>query len=197
MKQATRRGIVPQALTIVGVAVLVVAFGGAAQANNWSGATGNTGCTSTLNMADNADHTFYYDSVVNPSETAADGARQDNLNPTDINTSKLGSPSPSTDVVLYDQYYTDFCGLPWSGLSGFTMCVSTNGASECEKHEVRFNLAAIDGLNPGNDKSLACHEFGHSVGLKHRSAGADGCMDPDHYYAGYAGHDEDHINANY
>jgi hypothetical protein len=182
--------------------VLVAVLPGNASANNWAGATGNTGCTSTLNMADNETHTvWYYDSLRADGRQATNRARNHDLDPTAINTIDATSDSSIIDAVIFSQYYTTFCGLDWSGgIAGFTMCVSTNSQDRCERHEIRYNELALDNLNDDRDQSLACHELGHSVGLKHRQvegAAGNGCMDNDHFYPDYTDHDRSHLSDHY
>ena len=187
-------------LTLTAV-LLVSVLPGVASATNWAGASGNTGCSSTLNKADNRTHYVWYNSGLrSDGAQATNQARNDNLNPTAVNTVDDSSSNADTDAVVYSQYYTTFCGIDWSSSAGFTMCVSTNPANECERHEIRYNEAALDQLSDSNDKSLACHELGHSVGLKHRQVDGEvgnGCMDNNHWYGGYTGHDEDHLSAHY
>jgi hypothetical protein len=85
------------------------------------------------------------------------------------------SPTSATDVVVYTQDYTTYCGRPWhpqvNGPStvGLTTCVSPNsGASTCEKHEVRYDLSWWNqNMDNGYRRDMACHETGHTLGLRH------------------------------
>lgn len=185
-------------ITIVSALALAVTGGVVAQASNWAGATGNTGCT-TLNMADNGDHTYYYSDLTVAMSAAVTWTRFNNLNPTDMNSSGTTSPTSNTDVIVYDNNYTDYCGYTWngpgSGVVGLVQCVSTTSNSRCQKHEMRFDTSYTSGASTTNQRSLACHENGHTIGLAHYSSG---CMTQS--ISGsttYTQHDINHINAAY
>lgn len=187
------------------VAVLGVAHfaGPSAQAGHFAGATSATGCT-LANMADNATHSFYYSAAVPQyMRDKVNEIRSESYDPTDINTVTSTDPNSGTDVVVYEQDYTDFCGQPWhngsSGVVGHTQCVSlvtSNG--RCQKHEMRFDESFTSIATAQQRKHLACHETGHSVGFKHRTSAVDSCMWPEDFTTTRTDqHDRDALNANY
>lgn len=178
-------------------------FGGAAWANNFSGASGTTGCNPTVNnMADNNYHTFYYSSLASTTREAQDQARALHYDPTDIDTVVLGSATSTTDVVVYDLNYTSYCNLNWDGGPGnnffaLVTCASKNSTSACEKHELRYDNSDIDFLPYEERVGLACHETGHTVGLEHRDA-ETGCLETAAPYPNFlTWHDFYHIQDAY
>lgn len=162
-------------------------------------------------MADNNEHTFYYSNLWTQTRDAQNAARINIYDPTDINTKLLTSVSSTTDAVVYDEDYTTYCGYDWdasapaTNIWGLTTCVSINSALECEKHEIRYDVPDVLAMTSNARIGLACHETGHSVGLKHLDnptgdATFRGCMytlaDPT-YWPFLSPHDVGHINANY
>ncbi len=92
-------------------------------------------------------------------------------------------------------------GYTWHGsggsVVGHVQCVSTNSATRCEKHEMRFDTSYTSGATTTNRRSLACHENGHTIGLAHRTDSTS-CMEPAlNGVTAYSSHDVAHINANY
>ncbi|MGH9156713.1 MAG: hypothetical protein ACRD1K_12955 [Acidimicrobiales bacterium] len=173
-------------------------------ASTFSWRTGDTGC-STANSADSASHGFYYDPGLTGNMAAATNwARSNVIDPTDINTFDVGTVAFDTDVVVYDQDYTTYCGYSWhspggSGVVGLNKCVllATNPANACEKNEIRYDESFTNSTTSDNRNGLACHENGHALGLAHVSSGS--CMVT--FYPkplGYSAHEVfDHINAMY
>lgn len=172
-----------------------------AKANHFYGATGNTGCGAP-NMADNATHSFYYDaSLPTYMRDKMNEIRTESYNPTDINTVTSTDPNSQTDVVVYQQNYTNFCGVAWDGSGGsttaLTSCVSLSG-SACQKFEVRFDSSYTGGATAAQRKFLTCHETGHTLGLGHRLPSSS-CMIPFPLppETSIDQHDRDAINAHY
>lgn len=193
----------PHLLIVAAAAFTLLGFHIApAGASNFSGATGATGCGggSPVNMADNAAHYFWYDSLTNGVENAQNNTRSSDYDPTDVNTFDDSSAKPTTDVIVRDQDYSTFCGYSWhpgGGLWGLATCNSVNGADECESHDVRYDISYIEVATQAERRGLACHETGHSLGLMHRDAG-NGCMKQyGAYPASLTEHDTAHLNANY
>lgn len=151
-------------------------------------------------FADAAPHYFSYETMVAYNRTAMTSRRTylGGLGLPKLTTGYVTSPDAYTDVVGYDQYYTTYWGLDWDGSStGFNIlasykCVSTAGvgADQCQRAEIRFDLADTDGLSDFNRRKLACHEIGHTIGLDHSSL--ESCMRSDATSSptsGYSTHD--------
>lgn len=172
-----------------------------AHAGHFSGATWGTGCTA-LNQAGNATHSFFYTAAVPQyMRNAINAVRSESYDPTDINTVTSTEVNSGTDVVVYQQNYTDWCGVRWhpsGGAIGHTQCVSlvaSNG--RCQKHENRYDESFVAGASTATRKHLACHESGHTLGLGHRVSSANSCMWTGAWVTGIDQHDRDAINAHY
>lgn len=176
-----------------------------ANATNYSGTTGEMGCSS-FNEADNATHTYRYVDIEQSTLDSTVWARANVLDPTDVNTQYDNFLDSLTDVVVRDQQYDTYCGYTWynpsigqGGTIGLAVCdsvVSPGANWKCEQHTVRINLWYTASAGLFDRRSLACHENGHTLGLKHRDGG---CMKTDapHDTTNFATHDRDHVNANY
>lgn len=120
-------------------------------------------------------------------------AQADSLDgPTHMTTS--GSCGPSTDVNVYDGVYGD-------GWYGLYSCKELNEAGECETSDVKLDTDEV-GTEQRRRRKTYCHEFGHSVGLRHYGSGGDGhvgCMVSGFSYSiRYNDHEiADHINMRY
>jgi len=93
-----------------------------------------------------------------------------------------------TDVVVMDQYYTG----TWAGLWS---CVAVHPSGNCEKGEMRFDQNDLDGATQQFRNTLACQEFGHSLGLDHSSE-SNSCLRDGASISNsdYSPHDKSHIN---
>ena len=140
---ARNRWIAAAAAAVLLVTTFAVATAGPAAA--YAAATGQTGCNAPNgNNAENFDHTYYYSALTTADGAATTWARLNDIDPTAMNTSLLGSVDAATDVVVYDEAYTNYCGFSWypnPGLYALTTCVSLTTASTCEKHELRYARA--------------------------------------------------------
>lgn len=179
-------------------------------AGNFSGASGRTSnCLVNdpggVNMQDPNPHTFFYSALTPSVASHVDWARGTLFDPTSVDTTRLGSVGTLTDVVVYDEDYTVFCGRPWHPRPdvqrptvGLAVCVSLASGNKCEKHEVRYDLSYWNVINnDGNARrrNLACHEIGHTVGLTHNGADGGGCMpEVNTTVDRLAEHDVAHIN---
>lgn len=172
-------------------------------AGNFTGANGRTGCSngSPVNMADNRDHYFWYENVTSAVSSAVNYTRTNVYNPTVINTHNDSSNKSTTDVVVRDEDYSTYCGYSWHGsggsLWGLTTCDSTNSASECEKHTVRYDLSYFNAAGTTDERGLACHETGHTLGLTHRDTDSRCMKTFGPYPTTLAGHDVNHLTNNY
>ncbi len=175
---------------------MIAGVGQSARADNYSGATGRTGCYG-VNEADGFYHTFYWDDLRDVTQVPANNSRLDDFEPTALDTVVLGSAGQQVDVAAHDNFYTDYCGYPWGSIAGLVTCAElSSGGQDCAKHHAYFDLNDFTNAGLAIRNSITCHEFGHTVGLKHRDAG---CMtdDPDNFPPDLTDHDRDHIQANY
>jgi hypothetical protein len=167
-----------------------------AGATNFTGATFAGGCTG--NVADNRSHFFWYSGLTATTTAAVNWSRTNNYDPTDINTANSGGQTNLTDVVVFDEDYEGlFCGRYFccnngSGWIGFSSCQSLTPPGRCEQDFLYFDLDFMGPQTTVLERSLACHEIGHSVGLMHRSGS---CMqDPLVSNPALSDHDRAHIN---
>lgn len=140
--------------------------------------------------ADDRAHSVKYEDLLQLIKDGIYDSRTINYDPTVLNTS-YESNHDLADVANYDGNYT---AETWYGI---TSCVTTLPASKCDHWHIQYNLKYIDTANEAFH--TACHELGHSVGLKHRPPGETanlGCMDqPSDNYLGT--HNYNHINGWY
>ncbi|MEW6225417.1 MAG: hypothetical protein AB1627_12395 [Chloroflexota bacterium] len=136
-------------------------------------------------------------------EDRQDRATRDTIstdyNPTDLLMTIVLS---GDDIGVFDGLY---------GTSGnvhaWTSCApgATYSGSEaahtraCTPHDVHYNLsfpAFFD--SDGESFAIACHEIGHTVGLRHNGTGETTCMrEPPGTTKKISTHERNHINANY
>jgi hypothetical protein len=75
--------------------------------------------------------------------------------------------------------------------------IAAANATTCNHAHVVFNLWAGLGLTTAKRISNTCHEFGHSVGLRHDNTRPT-CLDDDALFpTNYTDHDRIHINGKY
>lgn len=185
--------------------VIVFCAGGllpsAAYADNYDGATGQDGlgCMPNRNIkADNKDHYFFYSDLSADMIAVSDEALADDYVPTNLDT-YYGTFSGS-DVIVRDFDYNTYCGYNWDGAPDYLLalaeCRELNASNECAHFAVRFDRDDMDNLGPNQRQSVACHEYGHTVGLEHRDAG---CMTNGATFPGHlTDHDVNkHINVHY
>lgn len=185
-------------------ATWLVALPGTAYAGNFAGGpTGGYGCESP-NVADNANHYVWYNAVHPDTAQALQSTRSDSYDPTDVNTFVDSAWTSTTDMVAHDADYTgNFCGYTWMRTSsdgpgyiaGYTICQSLSG-SACQQFYIYFDNDYMGPRTAAQEKALACHEFGHNLGLLHSSSG---CMvDPLNGSTGIVAHDiNEHLNVYY
>jgi len=125
-------------------------------------------CTS---VADNPRHLVYFDATL--SEPMRDAMRRalDVYDATELIVSEQGRRNRMTDVVVFGQDYGE------NGAAGWVYCPpdapqGTNPAGDrwCRGQELHFNVNASYGAffaDDGSRSHVTCHEFGHTVGLRH------------------------------
>lgn len=73
-----------------------------------------TGCSSDIGRADGTYHTFWYEDVNQPMREASNFARNEDLDPTRIDTHMVSQSGEYVDVVVHqDNYVTGDCGFRW------------------------------------------------------------------------------------
>lgn len=174
-----------------------------ALATNFSGASGGTGCSAN-NMQDNSTMSYFRSSLTTGMYNAVAYTLNNQVIPTDIAlAAEQGSADGNTDVVYFDDDYSNYCNLDWhgsgGGVLGLAECVSLSG-SKCQRFDVRFDTSWTDSQTDNDLRVLSCHETGHTLGLLHRdnSGTENGCM-PATFQSlfNYSSHDVAHVNANY
>lgn len=185
-------------------AALATALPLPSHADNWGGPQVDTDCPTDVGRADGTYHTFYFIDVEQNMREATHSARHDNLDPTDINTAMDADLDANTDVVLQQRnYQTGFCGMTWhadnEGIIGLTTCYFKSSSGDCTRHDVYYDGSwTSNATSQGARDVLACHEVGHTVGLRHQSSS---CMQKDIGYGPHWSYYDDHdrymINSHY
>jgi hypothetical protein len=186
-------------------ALIAIGIPGEAGASPFYWRTGATGCTGGLNSADSAAHGFWYSTDLSYAMATASNYARSVIDTTDLTTFSVSTLAFDTDVPVYDQDYSTWCAISWhpstGGAVGLATCVSlaTHPANACEKADVRFDQSFTDWTSSSERFQLACHEFGHTLGLGHVTTN-DTCMKGIGFSgtAHYSSHEVSvHINPNY
>ena len=204
VRNLSRSGLRCLCFTALGVASLAVQPSPAA-ASNWVGITwnGSNPCAyqSGVNSLDGGTTKVKYENLQAIMTTAANAT---------LNTTYQGTTlgivwvSSGYDVKFKDKNYDDYCGYDWHETSGGTIgtynCwrLKASGpyAGACDKATLRFDTSFTTITNSSTRQGLACHEFGHSTGLTHRSTD---CMNAASPYPSTTldSHSLDHLNGYY
>lgn len=150
-----------------------------------------------VSLGNNNVHNYYFSSVEVNQRAAVNWASLNVYNPTDLHTSETVDSS-ANDVIVRDSTY----GL--NGIWGWVDCDSTcpkTGAHPNrtgQRQGLRFNLSYPNAFDTTFERRyMACHEFGHTVGLRHNGA-TSSCMYADVAVSNVLNsHDISHINAKY
>jgi hypothetical protein len=154
-------------------------------------------------------HYYWFDSALSTlMQDATNYAIQVSIDPTDITTQFTSAGS--ADVRVYDQNYSNWCGITnWHPVVdannrwvfGYSQCVSTTSlpANACEVNEVRYDESWTPTVDVWSRIALACHENGHALGMEHWSNATTSCMSVDVHGSrnSFDGADVYWINLNY
>jgi hypothetical protein len=145
-------------------------------------------CTS---VGDSPRHQVAFDdSLTEPLRIALHDTMVEDYGPTNLVMIEQDAPNGLTDVIAYSSDYGE------NGAAGWVYCprdapqgANPDGDRWCRAQELHFNLNPRYAIYLGDDGSrayVACHELGHTVGLRHwgnppESAGpaAATCMNAD------------------
>jgi len=163
-------------------------------------------CTS---VANDLRHSVLFDSTLTDglAESLRDSLAED-YDPTDLVTSVAPELTRATDVVAFSQDYGDIGAAAWVYCpSDSPQGTNAEGDRWCRMQELHFNLnprLAVYFEDDGSRDHVACHELGHTIGLRHwgnppesAEPTAATCMNADTPNGPTVLHqiDVDHINA--
>ena len=178
------------------VAALIVALSlpAATAATNFGsqGTAGSGGTTNGVWLTPDVTWTVARVSLENAYFDAVTSAVQNQYGPTDLSaflyTATFCSDA-SHDECVFDSDYGD------NGLNGWNACagsvIGQHPTQECSMDYGRINLHYSPPAG-----HIACHEIGHSVGLRH-STESGSCLVSGGPSAVLTTHDKGHLNANY
>ena len=138
-------------------------------------------------FANGPTHRFKYDNLTSQMNNASDYARNNDLSPTRMDAPKT-SDHGNSDVHVMDNHYD------WN-YAGTAQCMNPQDSQVCNHFHVKFNMKYD--YTWSQAKSLACHEFGHTVGLRHDNSRSTCMHSDDKWPVGYSDHDRNHINNRY
>lgn len=139
-------------------------------------------------------------------DTAVTSSLANDYNPTDL-VAYVDNSDPYPDVIVYDYYYygTDVGRFGWVDCPADNTGVGGAGSyTWCRGQKLRINASGISRYrNTSSTRlGLACHELGHTLGLRHRSTNGT-CSDTDgvtnsaglkYWNPGLASHEINHLN---
>ena len=162
-----------------------------------------------VNVANNYQHAVRFAALgdIPGMATETQWALTYQYDPTDLHAYRDDS-DPYPDVVVSDYDYGNNGFVAWVECPpDNTGELGTDPYRSCRGQRLRYNVwfyyHAIDFDTSTGRRKIACHELGHTVGLRHWEdyhSGNGSCMYEPAYDAGTTGlsqHDRDHINAYY
>lgn len=170
---------------------------GAARADNFGSGPTNVGPpTNEISLGNNKWHSYSFHSASSAWRTALNNAAVDGYNPTDVDTSQIGD-SQNTDVRVVASALS-------TGVYGWVSCPvdatrsGTDPTETCWNQWLKIDTGNAGAFDSAKRKSLMCHEFGHTLGLRHREGSPLGCMTNGSTWPTLpTDHDKIHLNDTY
>jgi hypothetical protein len=212
---ASRVCVVPALAVALSSTALAAGASNFGSTNGCGYETGNSGYnppTNCVSLANNSVHAVRLEVVGNQwagMDTAVINALSTDYNPTDLS-AYVDQSDPLPDVLVYDLDYGGGFPPAWADCpADNTSNTGSNPTRRCRGQKVRFNGSwEASYVNTASTREgLACHELGHTVGLRHSTSGEwNSCMEgmPHQNTSGLFyrhdvlhDHDKQHINATY
>lgn len=152
-------------LTVLVVGLLVAATSTDANAGNFGPTAGGQ---TSVNFQDDSLMSYQFDrNLSSRMRTATTRTLTNSYATTDLNILKVGDGHDNT----WNNHYAQG-SMPSPGLIGYHVCVYAADASEgtCAHGHIRYRYGSLSTTT--YEWALACHETGHSVGLRHEGAAA-------------------------
>ena len=126
-------------------------------------------CTS---VANDLRHSVFFDATLTDGLAASlRDTLADDYDPTDLTAFEVTELTQSTDVIAYSQDYGDLGAAAWVYCPRDSpQGENSEGHRWCRMQELHFNLNgryAVFFEDDGSRDHVACHEMGHTVGLRH------------------------------
>ena len=184
----------------VTVAVLVFAFLASAavvRATNFGSIIYTTNPESGAWLANNRTHEVDLHNTTTEWGAAIQWAMTNALDPTVMNTVLVDGSV--YDVRVVDDNYNNFL-TAWTSCPPEAQVSGSHPYKVCRGQKIHVNLQNVSGYTVTQRRSLACHELGHTVALRHvDNPDAASCMRVNviNRPTTYSGHDQNMISSNY
>ena len=169
----------------------------AGRASNFGSGPTNPGPpTNEISLGNNRWHSYSFHAATSAWRDALNNAAEDGYEPTRVNTSQVGD-SQNTDVrVAVGTLNTSVYG--WVSCPSDATRSGTDPTQTCWNQWLKIDTGNATGFSSAQRKSLMCHEFGHTLGLRHREGTPPGCMTNGSQWPSLpTAHDQDHLDDHY
>jgi hypothetical protein len=197
-------------LVLVPIPALATNFGAEGNCGYLTGNSSSNPVTQCVSRANNSYHAVRLDVVGNQwagMDTAVIDSLATDYNPLDL-MAYVSQTDPYPDVIVYDLDYGSDGFAAWVDCPANNTGIGGSGSTRwCRGQILRFNGSyESQWINAAwAREGLACHELGHTVGLRHAGSGSGCLTHPTPYnnlFLFYQNsylrqEDKDHINANY
>jgi len=204
MRRATTIG---RGFGVVAAAVSVVAYAEPVAADNW-GSTNTDSAGSSVSLGGGSSpltHSISFHDVTLMRQATRDALQNVYGNGTQLST-QVNPDGGSADVKVFEDTYGLNGAYAWVNCPPGATVSGAHPMRRCFNQVLKYNGSyAFDAMyaTPAKRKYLACHELGHSVGLRHahngnHPAAVSSCMIPPalgNLPQSIHGHDADLVNA--